>query len=68
MDDSENLDPAGPNIESLTHCQANTIRVEVMIVTSNPEASGPGMKSLTVCQANRIRAVGVMLDSEIGPN
>ena len=45
-------------MESLTHCQANRIRVGVRIVRR--DTAGPGMESLTNCQANRIR-VGVRI-------
>ena len=43
-------------MESLTACQANSIRAGVRIVRRG--TAGPGMKSLTSCQVNRTR-VGV---------
>ena len=47
------MDTAGPAMESLTFCQANRTRVEVMTVRR--DTTGPGMESLTTCQANRTR-------------
>ena len=43
-------DTAGPEIKSLTSCQANKTRVAVRTVRRDTE--GPGMESLTFCQAN----------------
>ena len=46
-------DIAGPGMESLTYCQANSTRVEVRTVRRH--TAGPGMESLTCCQANKTR-------------
>ena len=47
------MDIAGHDIESLTCCQANRIRVGMKTVRR--DTAEPDIESLTCCQANRIK-------------